>query len=69
LWDDIAETPMLAIRGANSDILTAETLATMAKRHRGDFASVEVPGRGHAPLLDEPVAVAEITKFLDRLPD
>lgn len=68
LWGGIAETPILAIRGANSDILTAETLAIMAERHRGDFSGVEVPGRGHAPLLDEPVAVTAIEAFLDRLP-
>jgi pimeloyl-ACP methyl ester carboxylesterase len=27
--------------------------------------SVEVPGRGHAPLLDEPEAVAALDAFLD----
>ena len=33
-----------------------------------DLARVEVPNRGHVPLLDEPEAVAAIDAFLARVP-
>ena len=40
--------------------------ATVAKMHaaKPDMKSVDVPGRGHAPLLNEPEAVAAIDAFL-----
>ncbi len=68
LWpffDMLAGLPMLAIRGENSDILSAETLAEMARR-RPDMTHVTVASRGHAPFLDEPEAVAAIDEFLER---
>lgn len=64
MWDSLSERPILVVRGAKSDILEAETVEEMARRHLKNFASVEVPGRGHAPLLDEPAAVSAIRKFL-----
>jgi len=64
MWDSLSEHPILAIRGAKSDILVAETMTEMARRHPENFASVEVPGRGHAPILDEPEAVSAIRSFL-----
>lgn len=42
--------PILAVRGANSDLLSTSTLARMAAEHPL-FESVAVPGEGHAPLL------------------
>ncbi len=63
LFDALAGAPMLAIRGANSLVLTAETLAQMRAR-RPDLAVAEVPGRGHAPFLDEPAAVEAIRVLL-----
>ncbi|MDH4105223.1 MAG: alpha/beta hydrolase, partial [Gammaproteobacteria bacterium] len=33
-----------------------------------DLVRVEVPNRGHVPLLDEPEAVAAIDAFLARVP-
>jgi len=68
LWpffDMLAELPILTIRGGNSDILSAETLAGMARR-RPDMAQVTVANRGHPPFLDEPEAVAAIDEFLER---
>ena len=68
LWpyfDALAELPILTIRGANSDILSAATLGEMARR-RPDMASVTVARRGHAPFLDEAEAVAAIDDFLER---
>jgi pimeloyl-ACP methyl ester carboxylesterase len=42
--------PILAIRGANSDLLSTSTLAAMAAEHPL-FESITVPGEGHPPLL------------------
>ncbi len=65
VWDSLSALPLLVIRGAKSDLLSAETVAEMHRRHPDDFTSVEIPGRGHAPLLDEPEAVSAIRAFLD----
>ncbi len=67
MWDGLQGLPILAIRGALSDLLSAATLDRMAERHAGMIA-VTVPGRGHAPMLDEPEAVAAIDAFLTGLP-
>lgn len=66
LWALLAETPILVVRGALSDLLAADTVEDMARRHRGAFASVAVPRVGHAPLLDEPSALSAIRAFLAR---
>jgi pimeloyl-ACP methyl ester carboxylesterase len=69
LWDlfeSLGDLPMLVLRGALSDILSATTVAEMAQRKPG-LQYVEVPERGHAPLLSEPVAVKAITGFLGEL--
>jgi pimeloyl-ACP methyl ester carboxylesterase len=65
LFAAAAEIPVLVVRGANSDILTAETLAAM-RAARPDLEAVEVPDRGHAPFLDEPEAAAAVAAFLER---
>ncbi len=54
LWpqfESLANIPLLAIRGANSKLLSVRTLAEMARRHP-DCRIVTVEGQGHAPLLD-----------------
>jgi pimeloyl-ACP methyl ester carboxylesterase len=66
LFDALAGLPLALIRGANSDLLTVETVQKMLSR-RPDMAVAEVPGRAHIPFLDEPEAVALIRTFLDRL--
>jgi pimeloyl-ACP methyl ester carboxylesterase len=63
LFDALAGLPLALIRGANSDLLTAGTVAQMRAR-RPDMAFAEVPGRAHVPFLDEPEAVALIRAFL-----
>jgi pimeloyl-ACP methyl ester carboxylesterase len=65
-WRKLEIIPMLAIRGALSDIISAETLVTMAARHP-NLKAVTLANRGHAPMLDEPAAVAAIDAFLSRL--
>lgn len=66
LFDALAGLPLALIRGANSDLLTADTAAKMRAR-RPDMIFAEVPGRAHIPFLDEPEAVALIRGFLKGL--
>lgn len=65
LWELLGDVPVLVVRGALSDLLSAETEQEMARRHAGPYASVEVPRVGHAPILDEPVALAAIKAFCE----
>jgi pimeloyl-ACP methyl ester carboxylesterase len=61
-WDAI-RCPSLVIRGAQSDLLTKETLAEMAAR--GPKAkTVELPGIGHAPTLMQPEQIEIVKSFL-----
>ena len=66
LFEALAGLPLALLRGANSDLLTAETAAKMRAR-RPDMAFAEVPGRAHIPFLDEPEAVAALTRWLDMI--
>ena len=63
LWGALARVPILAIRGAHSDILSAATLQRM-QRGKPDLEVLTVANRGHAPLLDEPECVAAIDRLL-----
>jgi pimeloyl-ACP methyl ester carboxylesterase len=63
LWAALARLPVLAIRGALSDVLSAATLARM-QREKPDLQVLTVADRGHPPLLDEPQCVAAIEAFL-----
>jgi pimeloyl-ACP methyl ester carboxylesterase len=56
--------PGLLLRGELSDVLTVDIVERM-RRVKPDLQVVTVPGRGHAPLLDEPVARRAIDNFLD----
>jgi pimeloyl-ACP methyl ester carboxylesterase len=63
LWGALAQVPMLAIRGALSDVLSASTLERMRRSHP-DLKTLTVANRGHPPLLDEPECIAAIEEFL-----
>ncbi len=66
LWprfEVLASVPMLTIRGANSRLLSAETLEEMRRRHPR-FAAVTVEGQGHAPLLETGTLPDRIMAFL-----
>jgi pimeloyl-ACP methyl ester carboxylesterase len=65
-WKALSGIPILAIRGAQSDILSAATFAKM-KAENPELEQLEVAQRGHAPLLDEPECVAAIDAFLGRV--
>ncbi len=58
--------PTLLVRGGASDLLSADIAARMRKAAPA-MAYVEVPGIGHAPMLDEPEAKAAIFEFLAEL--
>lgn len=64
-WDALARVPVLVVRGALSDLLSAETLAKMLSRAPGAEA-LTLEGIGHAPTLDEPESVVAIMRLLDR---
>lgn len=62
--------PVLAFRGARSDVLSAETFERMAEV-KPDLIRVTVAGVGHVPLLDHPEVEQAIDDFLahiDRRP-
>lgn len=68
LWGYFAglnAVPLLAIRGANSDLLAEKTLVEMAERHP-DCQTFIAPGQGHAPLLGQPDMVRRIGKLVAR---
>ena len=59
----LAGRPALAIRGELSDILSAQTLARMAREVPG-LETVTIARTGHAPTLEEPEAQAVIARLL-----
>ena len=66
LWPEfaaLAGLPVMAIRGANSDILSAATLARMDAEHPG-LVKVEVAGEGHPPLLVRRTMLEKIAAFV-----
>lgn len=66
LWSYFAGltgAPMLAIRGANSDMLSEKTLVEMGQRHPACDTFV-APGQGHAPLLGGKDMVRRIGKLI-----
>ncbi|WP_341861020.1 alpha/beta hydrolase [Gymnodinialimonas sp. 57CJ19] len=65
LFDALDGVPLGLIRGAQSDILSAET-ATEMRRRRPDMAFVELGDRGHVPFLDESGSRAVIESVLEK---
>lgn len=63
LWDATAGLPVALIRGGNSDLLSAEVAAEMARR-RPDMRFADVPDRAHVPWLDEPEAAEVLAGWL-----
>ncbi|MFK5979809.1 MAG: alpha/beta hydrolase [Rhizobiaceae bacterium] len=56
--------PVLVIRGANSDLLSEETLEKMRQEHSG-LKVLNVPNQGHAPDLGTIGIPERIAKFLE----
>lgn len=62
LWDRVT-CPVLVLRGAESDLLTAETAEEMTRRGPG-ARIIEIPHTGHAPALMSEEQIAVIRSFL-----
>ncbi|GHE20157.1 alpha/beta fold hydrolase [Halomonas urumqiensis] len=63
-WQAI-DCPLMVVRGVESPLLRADSVAKMAKAQPG-LISLEVPGCGHAPMLDRPSQVDPLRDFLTR---
>ncbi|HEY4028997.1 MAG TPA: alpha/beta hydrolase [Caulobacteraceae bacterium] len=62
-----ANRPLLTLRGGLSDLLSADIAGRMREAAPA-MAFAEVPGVGHAPMLDEPEALAAIDALLEAAP-
>ena len=55
--------PVLVTRGAESDLLTADTARAMTERG-ADARLIEFPAVGHAPMFLDPAQIAPVVSFL-----
>jgi pimeloyl-ACP methyl ester carboxylesterase len=68
LWpqfDALGAIPLLTIRGANSRLLSTDTLKQM-REHHSTMETITVEGQGHAPFLETGSLPKDIAAFLDR---
>lgn len=66
LFDALRDTPTLLLHGVLSDILSPEIIRKMRAR-KPDLRVVDVPGRGHVPLLNERECIKAIDAFVAEL--
>lgn len=66
MFDALAGIPVTVLHGVMSDILTSDITDKMQAR-LPHLNVVQVPNRGHAPLLDEPECVAAIDDLLEKV--
>ena len=69
LWpgfEALAKKPVLVLRGALSNLFSEKTFARMGAASP-TVECVTVPNVGHAPMLDEPEAIAGIERLLARV--
>ncbi|HEV3104966.1 MAG TPA: alpha/beta hydrolase, partial [Trinickia sp.] len=64
LWYSLQSiaSPVLVVRGAQSDLLSPETVAQMVARGRA-VSSVEIPGVGHAPAFLDAAQIGVARRF------
>ena len=66
LWAEfeaLGRIPLMVLRGANSDLLSEETVTEMRSRHP-ELETVVVPDQGHAPILSGDDVNGRIAKFV-----
>lgn len=66
VFEQSIEKPMLLIRGELSDLLAPSCVAKMCSL-KPDLRFIEVANVGHAPLLNEAIAVTAIKQFLQTI--
>ncbi|RMC36071.1 alpha/beta fold hydrolase [Paracoccus alkanivorans] len=66
LWEATTSLPVALIRGANSDLLSADTAAEMQRR-RPDLLFAEASDRAHVPWLDEPASLRLLAEWIAAL--
>jgi pimeloyl-ACP methyl ester carboxylesterase len=64
LFHGLRTVPVLALRGEISDVLSEETFERMGE-NMPKLTRVTVPGVGHVPTMEEPVAKQAIDTFLE----
>jgi pimeloyl-ACP methyl ester carboxylesterase len=65
MWGALGGRPLLLVRGETSDILQARVAERMVAE-LPEAELVTIPRVGHAPMLDEPAAIAAIDGLLAR---
>ena len=65
-FEALARGPVLTLRGENSDLLTPEILAKMARSAPG-MEHYIVTGQGHAPLLLDAPTIGRVVEFIRRV--
>lgn len=66
LWpqfEGLKRVPLMVLRGEHSDLLSADTVEEMRRRHPA-FTSRLVKGEGHAPLLKDAPTIDAVARFL-----
>lgn len=71
IWDhyEQLDLPVLLLRGAESDLVLAETaqrMRTLGPGRQGRLQHIEVPGCGHAPALNVPGQLDPVLDFIRR---
>lgn len=68
LWtafEALRDVPVLVVRGAHSDLLSAATVERMGEVHP-DLQAVTVPDQGHTPFLESSGILPVVRRFIER---
>ena len=66
MFEALKSVPVLVVRGANSDLLSAETVEEMRGAHP-DLDVLTVIDQGHTPLLETPDVLSQVRRFVARV--